>query len=332
MNDPAGTQFYLSARTGELVQCTTRWDRGWNWVGAVLHWAYFTPIRSSFTVWDRTVWSLSLVALFVAVAGVILGVIRTLAAQRQRKPTLTFYRLKWMRWHHLMGLFAGIFVLMWILSGWLSMYHGRLFSRGHASEAALARYARRSLKAAVAPIRPATFAGSNEAREVSFTVVGGNAIVAAWQPDGTVVRSFANGLPLDTDRVAALGRRGIAAAWPGVPVRSPVPVAPTDVYALAEGWPATALRFAGVPGSRPDIVVNGTDGQILTVLDGSRKAYAWVYYALHTFNFPGLTTHPLLRQILVLIPLMFGFAFSITGVTIGYQRLRKSLFPQRRMT
>lgn len=65
-------------------------------------------------------------------AGVILGVIRTLAGQRQRKPTLTFYRLKWMRWHHLMGLFAGIFVLTWILSGWLSMDHGRLFSRGHA--------------------------------------------------------------------------------------------------------------------------------------------------------------------------------------------------------
>lgn len=332
MNDTAGTQLYLSARTGELVQRTTRWDRGWNWVGAVLHWAYFTPIRSSFTVWDRTVWFLSLVALLVAVAGTILGVIRTLAAQRQRKPALTFYRLRWMRWHHLLGLFAGIFVLTWILSGWLSMDHGRLFSRGQASNTALARYAGQSLQAAMAPVRPADFLRYGKARELSFTVVGGSAIVTAWQADGAVVRSFANGMPLDTERVAMLGSAGIAAAWPGATVAAPVPIAPTNIYALAEGWPGTALLYAGVPGVRPDIVVDGTDGRILTMLDGSRKAYAWIYYALHTFNVPGLTTHTLLRKIVVLIPLLFGFAFSITGVVIGYQRLRKTLFPQRRMT
>ncbi|WP_156352857.1 MULTISPECIES: PepSY domain-containing protein [unclassified Sphingomonas] len=331
LHDAAGTQLYLSARTGELAQRTTRRDRGWNWVGAVLHWAYFTPIRSSFTLWDRTVWFLSLVALLVAVAGTILGVIRTLAAQRQRRPALTFYRLRWMRWHHLLGLFASGFVLTWILSGWLSMDHGRLFSRGHAPDAALARYARQSLPAAVMPIRPETFTRYGTARELSFTAVGGSAIVTAWQPGGTVVRAFADGAPLDAGRVAALAGRGIAAAWPGAPVPPSRAVPATDTYALAEGWPATALLFAGVPGVRPDIVVNGTDGQILTVLDRSRKAYAWIYYALHTFNFPGLTAHPLLRRIIVFIPLMFGFAFSITGVVIGCQRLRKTLFPQRRV-
>jgi hypothetical protein len=332
LHDAGGTQLYLSARTGELVQRTTRWDRGWNWVGAVLHWAYFTPIRSSFTLWDRTVWILSLVALLVAVAGTILGVIRTLAARRQRKPALTFYRLRWMRWHHLLGLFASIFVLTWILSGWLSMDHGRLFSRGHASEVALARYEGQSLTDAMKVIRPETFVRYGQSRELSFSVVGGSAIVTAWQPDGTVRRRLADGAPLDTGRVTEFARRGIAAAWPGAPVASPVQIPSTDTYALAEGWPTSALLFAGVPGTRPDIVVNGTDGQILTVLDRSRKAYAWVYYALHTFNFPGLTTHPVLRQILVLIPLLFGFAFSITGVVIGFQRMRKTFFPQRRMT
>jgi len=32
--------------------------------------------------------------------------------------------------HHILGLFAATFVLMWIFSGWLSMDHGLLFSRG----------------------------------------------------------------------------------------------------------------------------------------------------------------------------------------------------------
>lgn len=325
MADPAGTRVYLSAQTGEIVHRTTRWDRGWNWVGAVLHWAYFTPLRSSFTVWDQTVWWLSLVGLLVAVAGTILGVIRTLAAQRQRKPALTFYRLKWMRWHHLLGLFASVFVLAWILSGWLSMDHGRLFSRGHASESQLAHYAGAPLATGVAAVTPAALGRLYGARELDFTMVGGSAILTAWQPNGEAERFLADGTPLDTRKLATLVEKGIGAAWAAATPPLPLRVPSTDTYALAEGWPTSALLFPGAPGVRPDIVVDAADGHLLTVLDSSRKAYAWIYYALHTFNFPFLTTHQVLRKILVMVPLLFGFVFSITGVVIGFQRLRKSL-------
>lgn len=323
--DGAGTRLYLSARTGEFVQRTNAWDRGWNWIGAVLHWAYFTPIRASFTVWDQTVWWVSLVALLVAVAGTVLGLIRTLAARRQRRPSLTFFRLKWMRWHHLLGLFASVFVLAWILSGWLSMDHGRIFSRGRPSTANLVRYAGRPLATGLAAIDPESLRRFKGAREVDFTMIGGSALLTAWSAGEDPRHHAADGSPLDRAAVSALAAKGIAAAWTGAPVPSPKFVPATDLYALAEGWPATALRFPAAPGVRPDIVVDGADGQILTVLDDSRKAYAWIYYALHTFNFPGLTRHPLLRQILVLIPLLLGFIFSITGVVLGYQRLRKSL-------
>jgi uncharacterized iron-regulated membrane protein len=324
MGDAAGTRVYLSARTGEIVQRTTTSDRAWNWVGAVLHWAYFTPLRSSFTAWDQTVWWLSLVGLLVAAVGTILGVIRTLAAQKQRKPALTFYRLKWMRWHHLLGLFASIFVLAWMLSGWLSMDHGRLFSRGHATETQLANYAGAPLATGVAAVTPSVLAQLKGTRELDVTMVGASAVLTAWQADGEAKRFLADGTPLDTAKVAALAAKGIAAGWPGAAPSPPRSVAMTDTYALAEGWPASALLFPGVPGVRPDIVIDGADGHLLTVLNASRKAYAWIYYALHTFNFPYLTTHQLLREILVMVPLLFGFVFSITGVVIGYQRLRKT--------
>lgn len=323
--DDAGTRLYLSAKTGELVQRTDSWDRGWNWVGAVLHWAYFTPLRSSFTVWDQTVWWVSLVALLVAVAGTILGVIRTLAARRQRKPSLTFFRLKWMRWHHLLGLFASVFVLAWILSGWLSMDHGRIFSRGHASEVSLARYAGQPLSSGLARVDVQNLRRFEGARELEFTMVGGDTLLTAWGATGEPQRYATDGTPLDVATVSRLAARGIGAAWAGAPVPQAQPVSPTDLYALAEGWPTSALMFRGIASVRPDIVVNGADGQLLTVLDNSRKAYAWIYYALHTFNFPGLIEHQLLRQMLMLIPLMLGFVFSITGVVLAYQRLRKTL-------
>jgi hypothetical protein len=64
---------------------------------------------------------------------------------------------------------------------------------------------------------------------------------------------------------------------------------------------------------------------VLTVLDGSRKRYAWVYYALHTWRFPGLSAVPWLRQGLVLAAMLAGLAFSITGVAVAWRRLRQSL-------
>lgn len=322
--DGAGTQYYLSARTGELVQRTTFADRGWNWIGAVLHWAYFTPLRSNFSVWDQSIWWLSLVAMFVAIAGTVLGVIRTMAAQRQRKPAFTFYRLKWMRWHHLIGLFASLFVLTWILSGWLSMDHGRLFSRGQTAPTEAAGYATVPLASAVATIAPSALGGLGDVREVDFNAVSGGALLTAWGADGQPRQFDAKGTRLAGTDVIRMISRGIAGGWPGEAVPAPASVAPTDLYALAEGWPASALRFVDPTHGRPDIVVDGATGQILTVLNGSRKSYAWIYYALHTFNFPGLTEHQVLRQAIALVPLLLGFVFSITGVVLGYQRLRKS--------
>ena len=45
---------------------------------------------------------------------------------------------------------------------------------------------------------------------------------------------------------------------------------------------------------------------------------------MHTFKFPGLATHPELRHFVVLVPLMAGFAFSVTGIAVAISRLRAS--------
>lgn len=321
--DGAGTRLYVSARTGEFVQRTDTAGRGWNWVGAVLHWAYFTPLRSSFTAWDRTVWVVSFVALLVAIAGTILGVIRTLAARRQRRPALTFFRLRWMRWHHLLGLFASAFVLSWMLSGWLSMDHGRLFARGQPTVAQSVAYAGVALPAALPARVPATVPAAT--RQIDFTVVGGGALVSAWQPDGTVLHYDAGAARVAPATVRRRIGDALRRAFPAASAARVMPIDPMATYALAEGWPRTALRVTLAGADLPDVYVDGADGRLLTVMDDSRARYAWIYYALHTLNFPGLTARPVLRRILVLIPMILGFVFSVTGVILGVQRVRKSV-------
>lgn len=317
-----GAEIYISAITGETVQRTTMSDRAWNWVGAVLHWVYFTPIRSSFTLWDRSVWTLSLVATLVAISGTILGVIRTLTALRQRKPSLTYFRLRWLRWHHLLGIFVAVFVVSWMVSGWLSMDHGRLFSRGMATPEEQLAYQGGTYEAGISTVKPTDLARLSGTREIGFTVVDGQAVLTVYEAGGRVRRLDSRGHVLDDERLDRFVGAGIMRAWPQARVASITAVQPFDTYALAEGWPATA-RHVSTGQNAPDIYFDGRTGQLLTVMNASRESYEWAYYALHTFNFPGLASRPALRQTIVMILMIAGLAFSLTGVVIGWKRLRK---------
>jgi hypothetical protein len=59
LEDAAGTEVYLSDRTGAIVRDTTRTERFWNWCGSVVHWLYFTELRKHPEVWRQVVLSSS---------------------------------------------------------------------------------------------------------------------------------------------------------------------------------------------------------------------------------------------------------------------------------
>jgi hypothetical protein len=94
------------------------------------------------------------------------------------------------------------------------------------------------------------------------------------------------------------------------------------LYRLAEGLPDRALRFDLAEPKGAGLYVDPVTGRTLALVDNSRKTYAWVYFALHTFNFPFLIDRPILRRVLELIPILFGFLFSLTGLAIAIKRLR----------
>jgi hypothetical protein len=70
--------------------------------------------------------------------------------------------------------------------------------------------------------------------------------------------------------------------------------------------------------------IDGADGSVVQRLDASRRAYRWVYSALHTLDFPILVAHPRLRDILVVGLCALGLVFSMSGIVIGWRRLRRS--------
>ena len=71
--------------------------------------------------------------------------------------------------------------------------------------------------------------------------------------------------------------------------------------------------------------IDGADGRVIEKLDASRRAYRWAYQALHTFDYPALNARPEIRTFVILVLCGAGLAFSITGVVIGWRRLKRTL-------
>jgi hypothetical protein len=310
--DAAGTEIYVSSRTGEVVLDTTRSERAWNWVGSVLHWIYPTILRSNWALWDQVVSTLSLAALIAALLGAVLGIVRTrIRGHRISSP----YR-GWHALHHIIGLVSTVFVLTWIFSGWLSMDHGRRFSRGQltSTESGVTN-AMPDWRAAPSVDQPPSvheiewFAFNGRVFRRDRTGLKSQTLAKAGEPARDRQMAFLDEqdvLSLTTRLAAGCGAASVVADNDDYPAQSIVPGAPVYRSRCGDLW----------------FDIDGADGSMLQRLDASRRAYRWFYSALHMLDFPVLMAHPFLRDVLIVGLCALGLVFSVTGIVIGWRRLR----------
>jgi hypothetical protein len=315
LNDVAGTELYVSSRSGEIVRDTTRSERAWNYVGSVAHWIYPTALRKDWMAWNVTVWWLSLAAVIAALSGLMAGLFRL---RRVRDRIVSPFR-KWHAWHHWLGLACAAFVITWIVSGWLSMDHGRLFSTGALTRSEADRIAGTPPWVELTATVPASL--SPATREIEWFTFGGRIHqrnrtgVDAQQLSVVVPASTAPASPfLQADQINVVISHAVGSC------SSTSAVAPDDHYFLAsEVAPAPVYR--SICG---DVwyQIDAASGANLEKLDAQRRTYRWVYRALHTFDFPALMARPSLRSAIIVVLCAFGAAFSITGIMIAWRRLR----------
>jgi hypothetical protein len=117
LNDAAGTEAYLSSSTGAVVLTTTRNARIANYLGSIPHWIYPAPLRHQAQVWRALMWWLSLLGTIGAAIGVVIGVVKVGVAIHDKAWPYRGLQA----WHHALGLIFAPFILMWILSGFLSL-------------------------------------------------------------------------------------------------------------------------------------------------------------------------------------------------------------------
>lgn len=208
-------------------------------------------------------------------------------------------------------------MLTWSFSGWLSMDHGRLFSRGELTPT----------EAGVVYAAPdwttAPPVGQPSAREVEWFAVNG----VVYRRDRTGLASQAltkTGEAIRSRQVAFLGERDVHDLTTRLAPGCDAP----SVLADNDDYPAhSVVPRAPVYRSRCGDLwfdIDGADGRVLQRLNASRRAYRWFYSALHTLDFPVLMAHPRLRDIMVVGLCLLGLAFSVTGIVIGWRRLRST--------
>jgi hypothetical protein len=316
LDDPAGTELYVSGLTGKPVQLTTRRQRLWNWLGSVPHWIYPTLLRRDREAWRQAVIWLSGPCIAVALTGLWIGLLRMrLGGRRYRDGRVTPYR-GWMLWHHVSGLLGGVMLTSWIVSGWLSVDPGHGFAGGAAPEAALRAYAGQAgqprmldrVRRTARDARSVEWSGDAGLRRIAIDRASSH---PRWLEQAGLVPAR----PATVDRAAA------TLVPDGRLVDRETLVTPDFYWTDAARLPLLRLRFDDA--ARTWLYIDPMSGALVERQDRVRRAYRWAYALLHTWDWPWLTARPPLWQAWMWLWSIAGLTLSISGVVLGWRRLRR---------
>jgi hypothetical protein len=316
LGDAAGTRLYLSERTGEIALDTTRAERFWNWLGAVPHWIYLTPLRAEPALWRDVVLWVSGLAIAVAASGTVLGLSRLRLRPRYANGRTTPYR-GIAAWHHLGGLIGGTALLTFIVSGWLSMNPNRWFSPNMPDPAALARYL--GPEAAVRAFDPEVARTCPDLKEIRFVRVGDAPLTLAICGEDAPRPCCGTAAPDPENLHRALARLMPGEAPPRI---ERIEAEDSYWYGPRETRPLPVLRAVFADPAATWIHIDPTTGEILGRINRSNRVSRWLFNGLHTLDLAVLRRRPVWDAVMALW-LSAGFLVAVTGLIIGWRRLRR---------
>lgn len=313
--DPAGTQIYLSATSGEVVQQTRFAERFWGWLGAVPHWLYPTLLRQDGALWSQVVIWTSLTGCFLTATGLAIGIAR-LRRKRDGKTGSPFGGLWW--WHHIFGLWFGALTLTWVASGLFSMNPwGFLDSdAGFAEREQLAGPANwGAFREAVAALPSLP----EDIVRVEPAPLGGRMYITAVSRAGSIARFDRAGRPASLARpelVEALARVGRLARLDRLTAE--------DNYHYGHKTAAKlpVWRAALADDQRTRLYIDPDTGALIRAVDSNGRRFRWLMNGLHSLDLPGLRARPLWD--LVVLPLLAMVTLvCATGTWMGIGKIRR---------
>jgi hypothetical protein len=120
LDDAAGTEYYVSARSGEAVMKSDRRTRLLGLAGYITHTFFFFRQK---TWWSALLQWVSWTGLAMCLTGAVVGVWRYGLSERFRHKGVRSHSpyTGWMKWHHYAGLIFGVLTITWVFSGLVSL-------------------------------------------------------------------------------------------------------------------------------------------------------------------------------------------------------------------
>ncbi|MCQ4326008.1 sodium:proline symporter [Stutzerimonas stutzeri] len=333
--DDAGRHLlYVSSHSGLVVRDASARERAWNRLGAWLHWLY--PLRE---VMPKAAWSPLLVygALLGAVLvllGMLIGLLRWRFTGRYRNGSHSPYPAGAGRLHHVGGLLFGGVLLLWLISGLLSMEPWGLFDkRSTVAAGTLQRVPLRAeaLPTALAPALQCLRQAGLAAVELQWHMLGDRPYLLGSDAQGAT-----RILPADLSEPARLRfepdelQRLASAAWPGQRLRFDwleqedfhyyTRAEPSLYSQLPRRLPLLRVRFDDPAATW--LHLDPYSGMVIEQLDQRRRAVRWAFKLLHSWDWLPLLERPLLRDGLLLAFSTGVLVISLSGVLLGWRRLR----------
>ncbi len=330
LNDDERTEFYISSRTGGVVQLTTADQRLWGYLGAVIHWLYPTLLRQHTAVWAQVVIWLSIVGIFLTVTGLYIGIRQYTKRNSGKLSPYQGIPL----YHHYAGLIFGILTLTWVTSGLLSMNPwGTLEGEGIAGE--YQRMTERSLswtevEQVLTRLNPTTL--DSDSVQVDISVMAGETSVIAYQANGDKARLHPATLqssPYSLAELEILAQR----LQPDAAILSAQILDTEDSYYYVhhEQRELPVYRVLIDDSQQRRYYLSPIDGQILLKVDEQSRLYRWLFYGIHRGDFSGLTRSRPFWDSFMLLLLLGVTVICGTGSYMGIKRLRRDLSSKRNL-
>lgn len=335
VEDGSGSELYISARSGDVVHASTRLERGLYWAGNWLHFFRFLDLRSlSELRGEILMWS-AIAAFAACLTGLVVG------WQRWRPGLFgkgTYgggrvhpYRAFWLRWHFWAGLIGGSFALAWALSGFINANTWQLFSPATPNREELARYYGAGLPAAMRDWKPRILSQhAVETVELNWRRLGDGAVLLAYDAQGrrqsldASQPGFSNPALVDAVKRLAGDRYNATSTLLGEY---------DSYYYLRHGRPVVdrplpVLRIELDDAAATRFYLDPQDGRLLLRQDNSRRAYRWLFNALHYWDIGWLYQRPA-WDAWMLVWIAFGLVLSVSSVVIGWKRLGITFKPKK---
>jgi uncharacterized membrane protein HdeD (DUF308 family) len=322
------TVWYISSKTGEVLQKLSYSDKVWAWLGAIPHWIYFKEIRINTPLWRFIVITLSFLGVLLSIGGIVLGINRFRIA-RKRKQFLTPYKKKWFKWHHYLGFIFGLFTFTWILSGLFSMnplkwspedsltqkqqyiWQGKNTLKKGFKEENLNKLIKH-------------FDGNKAIVTIEFKCFDKKIYAIVKNVFGKGSTYLFDQKYKDKKRLKlAVYKAKIKQLFPKSSITSCQILNEYDdyYYSRKNQLPLPIYKYVLDDNAQTAIYIDPNNHQVLKKVEQKNRLERWVYNGLHSLDFASLRNKRPLWDIVVIVLLVGVTLLSITGAVLTYKKL-----------